>query len=619
MAKETHTHVHIIFLLIFLVSTSKCEAAFNVKSNGGRNFIFNIFIPALTFFPLPAALGDFFLPIASSRRSSSDSSIVFSFNKLSLASQIRLQMRMARKKTESSTESSKEIKARGKFTRANNCMKTTTKKVNESGKHNSKREKRKSPSDSPSSQVQRLMNTKDGAQQVPVLALHSDKEVRLCGKMKLQLFPLDVHTRQGLEKDGFHPYLELTLSSRKKVSSVLQHIHSKWGSSEIARGDPTLYPFDQSRLPSAPKWTANSSITIRDVYVAIGAPSLFRLRYGWSSETCNKTDEPPSPSTPGITCFPNVEPQNIFNNRRENGKQMFGLDSLTQVTDPPLSEHTPPDGPVESAAEKKMNDGSGPTFFQWDDGLTSLSIGGLLSEVSLKGNFGNGSKNSNANPTLWDENLTNISIGGLFSEASLQGRRGKEESTHNHNGNQQPSVSIGAFLSEASSRGEGSNKTWETRGATSQQPLPLISDSLDAFLVNQTTDQPRGPCHAPPPPEVSHSSILDAEDTCHAFSFRKRTTTSPKVLEQVSEETEEQQQKDESKPAKGLFGSGVFNQDSSLGFSGIKWADSRGPFDFGLSLSSRKFTNADSVSFGAAVKDLREVESSEEKIKLQKH
>ncbi|XP_018508989.1 uncharacterized protein LOC103835124 isoform X2 [Brassica rapa] len=530
---------------------------------------------------------------------------------------------MARKKTESSTESSKEIKARGKFTRANKCMKTTTKKVNESGKHNSKREKRKSPSDSPdespSSRVQRLMNTKDGAQQVPVLALHSDKEVRRCGKMKLQLFPVDAHTRQGLEKDGFHPYLELTLSSRKKVFSVLQHIHSKWGSSEIARGDPTLYPYDKSRLTSGLKWTPDSSITIRDVYVAVGAPSLFRLRYGWSSELCNKTNEPPSPSTPGITCFPNVEPQNIFCDKRENGKQMFGLENLTQVTDPPLSANTPPDGPVESAAEKKINNGSGPTFFQWDDGLTSLSIGGLLSEVSLKGNFGNGSKNSNANPTLWDENLTNISIGGLFSEASLQGRRGKEESTHNNSGNQQRSVSIGAFLSEASSRGEGSNKTWETRGATSQQPLPLISDSLDAFLVNQTKDQPRGPCHAPPPPEVSHSSILDAEDTCHAFSFRKRTTTSPTVLEQVSEETEEQQQKDESKPAKGLFGSGVFNQDSSLGFSGIKWADSRGPFDFGLSLSSRKFTNGDSVSFGAAVKDLREVEPSEDKIKLQKH
>ncbi|KAJ0233535.1 TSL-kinase interacting-like protein [Hirschfeldia incana] len=530
-------------------------------------------------------------------------------------------MRMARKKTETSTESSKEIKARGKFTRANKCMKTTTtKKVHDSGKHSSKREKKKksssdSPDESPSTQVKSCVNTKDGAQQVPVLALRSDKEVRFCGKMKLQLFPLDAHTRQGLEKDGFHPYLELTLSSRKKVSSVLQHIHSKWSSSHIARGDPTLYPYDKSSS-SGPNWTANSSITIRDVYVAIGAPSLFRLRYGWSSETCNKTDEPPSPSTPGLTCFPSVEPENFISTKRESasitGKQLFGSDNLTQLTDPPLSQHTPPGGQVQSAADKKINEGSGPTFFQWDDGLTSLSIGGLLSEVSLKGKFGNDPKNSNANPTLWDENFTNISIGGLFSEASLQGRRGKEESTHNNNGNQ-PSVSFGAFLSEASSRGEGrfsdGNKTWETRGATSQQPLPIISDSLDAFLVNQTTDQPRAPCHAPPPPDVSHSSILDAEDTCHAFSFRKRTTTLPKV----SEETEEQLQKDESKPAKWLFGSGVFNQDSSLGFSGIKWADSRGPFDFGLSLSSRKFTNGDSVSFGAAVKDLREMEPSEEK------
>lgn len=152
---------------------------------------------------------------------------------------------------------------------------------------------------------------------------------------------------------------------------MLQHIHSKWVSSQIARGDPTLYPYDQSRHPSGPKWTPNSCITMRDVYVAIGAPSLFRLRfasvyiiylstqlykysrvllvivlfrYGWSSETCDKTDEPPSPSTPGITCFPNIEPENIFSNKRESasftGKQMFEYSS----------EHTPPDGQVESTA-----------------------------------------------------------------------------------------------------------------------------------------------------------------------------------------------------------------------------------------------------------------------------
>ncbi|ESQ53194.1 hypothetical protein EUTSA_v10024889mg [Eutrema salsugineum] len=531
---------------------------------------------------------------------------------------------MARKRTETATESSKEIKTRGKFTRANKCMKTTTKKFHESGKHSNRREE-KSPSkcseESPSAQVRRSISTKDGAQEVPVLGLHLGKEVRLSGKMKLQLFPLDAHTREGLEKGGFHPYLELTLSSRKKVSSVLQHIHTKWGSSEIARGDPMLYPYDKLVLASGHKWTANSNITISDVYVAVGAPSLFRLRYGWSPATYNKTDEPPSPSTPGITTFPNEEPQNIICNKTESssftGKQTFGLGnpftmlpSSNQVTDLPPSESTPPDGQVESA-ENKINDGSGPTIFSWDDGLTSLSIGGLLSEVSLKGNLGNRSKNSNAvnaNATLWDDSLTNISIGGLFSEASLQDKRGvnlKQESTHNNHNNDQPSVSIGGLLSEASSPGEGrisdGNQTWETRRAISKQPLPLISDSLDAFLVNQT-DQPRAPC----PPELSHSSILDAEDTCHAFSFRKRTTTSQKVLEQVTEEAEQQQQRNESKPAKGLFGSTVFNQDTSLGFSGIKWADSRGPFDFGLSSSSRKFTNGDSVSFGAVLKDLPE-------------
>ncbi|CAA7020600.1 unnamed protein product [Microthlaspi erraticum] len=503
---------------------------------------------------------------------------------------------MARRRSETAAETSKEIKTIGKFSRPKKCMKTSAKKFHESGKHNSKREE-KSPStcsdESPSSQVLRSIITKDGAQEVPVLDLHSGKEVRLSGKMKLQLFPLDAHTREGLEKDGFHPYLELTLSSRKKVSSVLQHIHSKWGSSEIARGDPTLYPYDKSVLASGHKWIANSNITIKDVYMAIGAPSLFRLRYGWSSETCNKTDEPLSPSTPGITCFPNDEPQNNTERASFGGNQMFRLDnpftmasSSNQVTEPPPFENAPPVGQVESA-EKKINDGSGPTFFSWDDGLTSLSIGGLLSEVSLKGNFGNHGKNSNA--TLWVDNLTNISIGGLFSEASLQAINREQVSTRNNN-NDQPSM-----LCEASDLSR--NKTWETRRAISQQPFPIISDSLDAFLVNQT-DQPRAPSPAPPPSAVSHSSILDAEDTCHAFSFRKRTTTSQKVLEQVSEEAEEQRQKDESKPAKGLF-----NQDSSLGFSGIKWADSRGPFDFGLS-SSRKFTNGDSVSFGALLKDL---------------
>lgn len=73
--------------------------------------------------------------------------------------------------------------------------------------------------------------------------------------------------------------MELTLSSRKKVSSVLQHINSKWVNSEIARGDPALYPYDKSVLGFGHKWIANSNITTGDVYAALGSPSVFRLRF----------------------------------------------------------------------------------------------------------------------------------------------------------------------------------------------------------------------------------------------------------------------------------------------------------------------------------------------------
>ena len=89
---------------------------------------------------------------------------------------------------------------------------------------------------------------------------------------------------------------------------------------------------------------------------------------------------------------------------------------------------------------------------------------------------------SNGQPlALWADSLTNISIGGLLSEASLQG-----------------------FC-----KSNGSNA-----GLQSSQ---LISDSFDAFLCGQMNHY-QNPM---PPPQGAQSSILDAEDTCHAFSFQK--------------------------------------------------------------------------------------------------
>ncbi|XP_062194751.1 TSL-kinase interacting protein 1-like isoform X2 [Phragmites australis] len=103
------------------------------------------------------------------------------------------------------------------------------------------------------------------------------------GKIKLQLFPIDETIQKILQQDKRNPYLELTLTPRKKISSVVQHLNRKWGSSQCAKGELMLFPYD-ARLDSitgSEKWTLQDSCTAADVHVAVGSPSTFRLRYGW--------------------------------------------------------------------------------------------------------------------------------------------------------------------------------------------------------------------------------------------------------------------------------------------------------------------------------------------------
>ncbi|KAM0934028.1 putative transcription factor MYB/SANT family [Dioscorea sansibarensis] len=114
------------------------------------------------------------------------------------------------------------------------------------------------------------------------------------GKLKLQLFPIDEYTRRALEKDSQNPHLELTLSSRKRISSVLEHLNRKWGNSSVAYGELVLFPYiiQQRDIASCQKWTIeDTDASAADVYATIGSPTIFRLRYGWfpvaghSSET----------------------------------------------------------------------------------------------------------------------------------------------------------------------------------------------------------------------------------------------------------------------------------------------------------------------------------------------
>ena len=48
------------------------------------------------------------------------------------------------------------------------------------------------------------------------------------GKLRLQLMPLDGGTAGAMAAAGYHPFLELTLSTSKSLLSVLRHLGSKW-------------------------------------------------------------------------------------------------------------------------------------------------------------------------------------------------------------------------------------------------------------------------------------------------------------------------------------------------------------------------------------------------------
>uniref|UniRef100_A0A803NDM7 TSL-kinase interacting protein 1 n=1 Tax=Chenopodium quinoa TaxID=63459 RepID=A0A803NDM7_CHEQI len=114
-----------------------------------------------------------------------------------------------------------------------------------------------------------------------------EDNVQATMKLKLQLFPIDQTTRKALEMDKRNPFLELTLSTRKKISSILEHLDRKWGNSSVASGELMLFPSNIQRenLVRYQRWTRDSDVTAAEVYAVIGSPAVFRLRYGWISST----------------------------------------------------------------------------------------------------------------------------------------------------------------------------------------------------------------------------------------------------------------------------------------------------------------------------------------------
>ncbi|KAI3930134.1 hypothetical protein MKX01_036655 [Papaver californicum] len=312
------------------------------------------------------------------------------------------------------------------------------------------------------------------------------------GKLKLQLFPIDEDTRRALEKGEHNPFLELTLSARKKISSVLEHLNRKWGNSSIALGELMLFQYDAQRgnLVGYQRWKQDTVASAADVYTVIGSPPLFRLRYGWFSPADL------TPVTSGVkekTISSTTMPP-LHNCHTSNQLMKPSADQQTQIIEkndvvPCYTDLT--DDTVryngmdhESIIEDMVH------LKSWSGKESGREI--------IRGpcNDGDNLRRSN-NTTIsagdWADSLTNISIGELpVDQSQAMGT----------NDFQPAAMDSSAFLHQ----------------------IPFSCDSFDAAIAahiygNRDKQDPLLT-------QVPHaSSIWDAEETCDAFSFQKIPTT----------------------------------------------------------------------------------------------
>ncbi|KAL1567962.1 TSL-kinase interacting protein 1 [Salvia divinorum] len=396
---------------------------------------------------------------------------------------------------------------------------------------------------------------------------HLDPPIKLqvpSRKIKLQLFPINEQTRLGLEKDGHNPFLELTLSARKRISSVVRHLNAKWSSSSAVTGQLMLFPYNTKleQLESCRRWTLNdSAFSVWEVYIDVGSPSIFRLRYGWLChhqpemfvKVCNSsllkahTSSEDKNSSPRILVIPtHQEAQtnescevlkiqgNADRTLHSDVNELKASDALTGLVDDKVTTETDPVCPS----------------VPWDDDMTMLSIGGLLSEISLQGKISGSYPSSISRthvqpiaptsdlsirdllsqdsflgkmrcPSMQLENesslqplflgSSDVSIGGLFSEASLLAKLKKSDSQ-----------SAEAGLAPLQSPWDDNFTTLSIGGLLSEASLEANAGCMVESKEIKSSFEPLAPSQKPKlSMHEANLSILDAEETCHAFPIQK--------------------------------------------------------------------------------------------------
>ncbi|KAI5584897.1 hypothetical protein BDE02_06G111900 [Populus trichocarpa] len=342
-------------------------------------------------------------------------------------------------------------------------------------------------------------------------------------KLKLQLFPIDDGTRRALEMDKHNPHLELTLSTRKKISSVLEHLNRKWGNSTVASGELMLFPYvvNRENLVGYQRWTQDSLVSAADVYLSIGSPPVFRLRYGWFSNANFASMTLRAPST--YSC--------LTDGGNEKGKAMDSVSTTEPSTGDQFLEDPSRDCPTSMNSNHASTPHSAGVSNETNEFIAIGPINNLVKSFDPAANTSwhrtetddrtstqqledvDGLRLSNVNVLSageWADSLTDVSIGDLLSELPHEA---------DFNCVEPPIVQSNQCL----------------------QQIPFTCDSFDAAIAAHISRHQSKVGFVSS--VTSHtSSIWDGEETCDAFAFqrnhslRKEVTTSAVASPQVGKQ-----------------------------------------------------------------------------------
>ncbi|KAK7346351.1 hypothetical protein VNO80_20869 [Phaseolus coccineus] len=321
-------------------------------------------------------------------------------------------------------------------------------------------------------------------------------------KLKLQLFPIDEPTRRALEVDKHNPHLELTLSTRKKISSILEHLNRKWGHSSIAVGELMLFPYGIQRenLVNYQRWTQESTLSAADIYAMIGSPPIFRLRYGWFSNTelgllnmqvtvasgsmltQSKSSVYSKDRIVNSVSFPTSSTNTHSLELSEDCRISMNRNHTLMTSSPNVPNTRGNNAHLNTSSEESCRPTANSLWHEKDvrDGAVTTQLEDL-DELKLSSGTG-------LSAGEWADSLTNISVGDLLSGVSQD----LEDDCIN------PPIA---------------------ENCHDVQQIPFSSDSFDAAIaahISRHQDKMGQSSLA-----AHMSSIWDAEETCDAFLFRK--------------------------------------------------------------------------------------------------